>query len=146
MDLHQAGILGAVQGATEFLPVSSSGHLVLGRAVLGVELGAGSVAFDVAVHLGTLLAVVVVYRADLWRLLVGLLGALRQAVAGAGPRALWATPDSRLALLVLLGTVPAVLVGLGLKDLFDYLEAQIDQPPVYKPKVDPDAQSRGRGN
>jgi len=124
MDLLQAGVLGAIQGATEFLPVSSSGHLVLGRAVLGVELGAGSVAFDVAVHLGTLLAVVVVYLGDLVRLVSGLFGAARRGLSGGGLAALWEDADSRLALLVLLGTVPAVIVGFSFKDLFEGLFAR----------------------
>ena len=64
-------VLGLLQGATEFLPVSSSGHLVMGQAVLGIELpGLG---FEVALHLATLLSVLVVYRMRIlelvtWRL------------------------------------------------------------------------------
>ena len=121
MQLWEAAVLGAVQGATEFLPVSSSGHLVLGRAMLGVDLGASSVAFDVAVHLGTLSAVVAIYLRDLAKLLTGFFGALKRSVSGDGLSALWADPGSRLALLVLLGTLPAVGVGLSLNDFFEGL-------------------------
>jgi undecaprenyl-diphosphatase len=57
VDLVAAALLGVVQGLTEFLPVSSSGHLILARAVLGFDLGRFGLAFDVACHVGTLLAV-----------------------------------------------------------------------------------------
>ena len=71
MDWWQAIVLGIVQGLTEFLPVSSSGHLAIGREVLGVE-AAGDVTFEVAVHAATVLATIVVFRRQIWRLLCGL--------------------------------------------------------------------------
>lgn len=70
MTFWEALLLGSVQGATEFLPVSSSGHLVIGQTLLGITLP--GVAFEVAVHMATLLSVVIVYRARLTSLLVGL--------------------------------------------------------------------------
>ena len=60
MDLLAAALLGVVQGLTEFLPVSSSGHLILARAFFGWDAGRFGLAFDVACHVGTLLAVVAV--------------------------------------------------------------------------------------
>ena len=71
MDWLEALILGLVQGLTEFLPVSSSGHLAIGRALLGVENG-GDLVFEVAVHAATVLATIVVFRKQIWSLLCGL--------------------------------------------------------------------------
>jgi len=65
----QAVLLGILQGLTEFLPVSSSGHLVLARRLFGSSVES-PVALDVMLHVGTLLAVLVYFRADLLRLLL----------------------------------------------------------------------------
>ena len=94
--LH-AVVLGIVQGATEFLPISSSGHLILVPKLLGwPDQG---LAFDAAVHLGTVLALLIYFGAELWRLALGVLE---------GQPA-----DRRLALGVVLGSIPAGLVGLA---------------------------------
>jgi undecaprenyl-diphosphatase len=71
MEWFQALLLGLVQGLTEFLPVSSSGHLAIGRELLGVE-ESGDLVFEVAVHAATVLATIVVFRKEIWRLLCGL--------------------------------------------------------------------------
>ena len=71
MDWLQALILGLVQGLTEFLPVSSSGHLAIGKALLGVE-PSGDLIFEVTVHAATVLATIVVFRKQIWKLLCGL--------------------------------------------------------------------------
>lgn len=71
MSIWQAIILGLIQGLTEFLPVSSSGHLAIGRELLGVE-AAGDLVFEVAVHAATALAIIIVFRKDILRLLGGL--------------------------------------------------------------------------
>ena len=71
MDWWQAFILGIVQGLTEFLPVSSSGHLTIGKALLGVEV-ADDLVFEVVVHAATVLATIVVFRKQIWQLLCGL--------------------------------------------------------------------------
>lgn len=109
MLLLQAIVLGLLQGLTEFLPVSSSGHLQGVPFLLGWD--SGSLAFDVLVHLGTLLAVVVYLRADLLDLLRGVVGAASVA------------PDDRrtarrLVLLLALGSLPAAAAGLALADVF----------------------------
>jgi undecaprenyl-diphosphatase len=100
----EALLLGLVQGLTEFLPVSSSGHLVLTRELLGLE--PTGLALEVSVHAATLLAVVVV----LWREVLGLVRGGLNLLRGR------ADEDGRLLLLVALGTIPAVAVGLLLKD------------------------------
>jgi undecaprenyl-diphosphatase len=71
MDWLQALILGLVQGLTEFLPVSSSGHLAIGKALLGIE-PAEDLVFEVTVHAATVLATIVVFRKQIWELLCGL--------------------------------------------------------------------------
>ena len=71
MEWFEALILGLVQGLTEFLPVSSSGHLAIGKALLGVE-PAGDLVFEVTVHAATVLATIVVFRKQIWKLLCGL--------------------------------------------------------------------------
>lgn len=105
MDLTQALILAIVQGLTEFLPISSSGHLVLMPVLFGWE--DQGLAFDVAVHLGTLAAVLFYFRRDLWPMTRDALGTLR-----GGRR----TRESDLAWWVLIGTVPAVICGLLFAD------------------------------
>ncbi|MBR4525231.1 MAG: undecaprenyl-diphosphate phosphatase [Bacteroidales bacterium] len=71
MEWFEAIILGLIQGLTEFLPVSSSGHLAIGKALLGVE-PAGDLVFEVTVHAATVLATIVVFRKQIWKLLCGL--------------------------------------------------------------------------
>ena len=71
MDWLQALILGLVQGLTEFLPVSSSGHLAICREILGVE-AAEDLVFEITVHVATVLATIIVFRKQIWKLLCGL--------------------------------------------------------------------------
>jgi len=105
----QAVVFGALQGATEFLPVSSSGHLVVVPWLLGWE--SVSLGFGAAVHLGTLVAVAAYFRRDLWALLLAWLGTIRRRkVSGAYERLSW---------LIAVGTVPGVVVGVLLEDWFE---------------------------
>ena len=106
----QSVALGMLQGATEFLPISSSGHLVLARAVLGV--GAVPLLFDVLLHVATLAAVCVVFR----RRLRALAGVLPDLVRPAGRRR-GAAADRRLVLLLLLASVATAAIGLTLDRL-----------------------------
>ena len=76
MELFAAAFLGVVQGLSEFLPVSSSGHLILGRALLGWDLGRFGLPFDVACHVGTLIAVVAFFLRDVRGLILALPGGL----------------------------------------------------------------------
>jgi undecaprenyl-diphosphatase len=104
MDLLQAAVLGAVQGLTEFLPISSSGHLIMVPFLLGWP--EHSQAFDLALHLGTLVALAWFFWAD-WLALIR--GFVRGLVSS---EARQADPNWRLALLVLLGSIPAGLIGI----------------------------------
>jgi undecaprenyl-diphosphatase len=114
MDLIvQAVILGIVQGLTEFLPISSSGHLILVPALLGWDDAfLESLAFSVMLHLATLLALLVYFRADWLRLVPAGLAALRD-------RSFRGDPDRRLAWLLAVTTVPAMIVGLALNDMIE---------------------------
>lgn len=106
MDIFQALFLGILQGLTEFLPVSSSAHLVFVPWLLGWEDKAvTSIQFDVALHMGTLLAVLVYFAAD-WRRLIGAF------FASLVERRIGDDPDRRLIWLILIGTIPAALAGL----------------------------------
>ena len=112
LELLQAILLGIVQGLTEFLPVSSSGHLLLGQYFLGLDQQRFGLSFDVALHLGTLVAVV----AFLWRDLLRMAYALvRSSTRGRN----LADPDQRLAYLILVSTVPAALIGFVFEDFFE---------------------------
>lgn len=110
MTIAQAIVLGALQGATEFLPISSSGHLVIVPALLGWR--EPSVAFDVLLHAGTLAAVLLYFRSDLISLAAGTLKDVRARRMGR---------DARLLLLLVVGTIPAGFAGLLLGDLFEGL-------------------------
>jgi len=111
MNPFQALILGLVQGTTEFVPVSSSGHLVLVPWLL--RWPEPGLAFDITLHWGTLIAVVVVFWRDLWRLAVAWLRSLRS-------RSL-AETEARIAWWIILGTVPGMVFGLILNDPLERL-------------------------
>ena len=123
MSVFQAVFLGVVQGATEFLPVSSSGHLVLVPWLL--QWQPAGLAFDAVVHWGTALAVIV-YFWDEW---VGLVRAVIVSMGGIGHRSPAQRGEAasegnvarqtRLVWIIVLGTVPGVLAGYFLEDFFE---------------------------
>lgn len=119
MGLWDVAFLGLVQGLTEFLPISSSGHLVLFESLLGVE--SPGLTLEIALHAGTLLAVVWVYADDLGRMAAALPVDIGRSLASRSLRPLLDDPASRLALLVLAGTVPTGLMGLTFRPLFESL-------------------------
>ena len=108
-------LLGVVQGLTEFLPVSSSGHLVVFQQILPPE--GDEVLFDLVLHVATLLPAMWFFRADLRQMLV-------DPVRGEGP--LWQRPGVRLAALVLVATVPTGLIGVIGKEMFESWFERLD--------------------
>ena len=116
MTVIQAAVLGCVQGLTEFLPISSSAHLILIRHVFGWDLGAAELPFDVSCHLGTLVAVLVYFREDVARLTV----AAPAALAGRTGE------SARAGRLILVATVPIALTGWFFADVIE----QVRQPAV----------------
>lgn len=122
--LFKSFILGTIQGLTEFLPVSSSGHLVVMRHALGVEnmIASADVTFEVILHLGTLLAVIAVYARDLVRLLRDFFCGLK-ALIQRRPfhEVALAHPYFRLGLFILLASVPTAIMGYALRKQFESL-------------------------
>ena len=111
--LLAALIMGIVQGLTEFLPVSSSGHLIIVPELLGLDDPfITSLAFSVMLHIGTLAALLLYFRDDWFRLVPAGLAALRH-------RSLNGDPDRRLAWLIVVATIPALVVGFLLNDLVE---------------------------
>lgn len=108
MDLIKAIILGVVQGFTEFLPISSSGHLVLGGQILGFQHS--GVAFEVFLHLGTLVAVLVVFRSEVSAMIIAPFAYLK------GKRDEETKHFLLWDLCIIISTLPAVVVGLFFKD------------------------------
>jgi undecaprenyl-diphosphatase len=117
MDLLLAVIMGVLQGATEFLPVSSSGHLRLAEALFQID--EPEILFDVMLHVGTLVAVSIVYRKDIAEVVLGSVAGLRALVARRSLAAALEPEGVRLALLVLVATVPTGLIGLALDKVVD---------------------------
>lgn len=102
MSILQAIILGLVQGLTEFIPVSSSGHLLIVHNLMGTT--ENTLSFDIALHVGTLLALLLYFRKDLWNLLINIFAKNK---------------EGRLARLLILATIPAALIGFLLGDYVD---------------------------
>ncbi|MCC6169447.1 MAG: undecaprenyl-diphosphatase UppP [Caldilineaceae bacterium] len=110
-EIIQAIVLGIVQGATEFIPVSSSGHLVIVPWLLGWP--APSLLFDTMLHWGTLLSIVLVFWRELWAIFVATLRSLvRRSLAD---------PNARLGWFIVIGSIPAALIGLLFLDFFESL-------------------------
>ena len=125
MSIFEAIVQGIVQGLTEFLPVSSSGHLSLAKHVMGVEVE--GLFFDVMLHIGTLIAVVVVYYKTIWKLLLAFGSLCKDVVHGEFH---WKTMDDdrRLLMMLFIGLLPLFLLFLPipgtdmrLKDISDLL-------------------------
>lgn len=113
-------ILGVVQGLTEFLPISSSGHLVLAKAFLNLKTP--GVVMESVLHLGTLLAVVYYYRSDLLTAIGGFLRTHWLWLQGRiGWKQVWNDQGARMGYLIIVGTIPAAVVGLVFKDLIESL-------------------------
>ena len=118
MTILEAILLGIVQGATEFLPISSSGHSVLIPDLLGLP-EPGLILISIA-HQGTLLAVLIYFWRELWAILRGVLGGLWE-------RAPLGSADARLGWQIAFGSIPVVIAGLTLEDFFESIFAA----PLY---------------
>lgn len=114
MELYQGIILGIIQGLTEFLPVSSSGHLVLGQIFFGMT--ESQLSFDISVHMGTLLAVLVVYFSDIRQMITSLVQCAVKLNRPDRFRQQFAEDQNlKLAVYILAGSIPTALIGLILK-------------------------------
>src|SRR5690242_10656085 len=114
MTLFNAFLLGIIQGLTEFIPVSSTAHLLIGQALLHIPEGDKIFSFNVIIQVGTLLAMLLFFWKDLW------------AIVGAFFLGIWhkkpfETHDSLVGWLVIVATIPALIVGFLLKDVMETL-------------------------
>ena len=147
MSLIQSIILGIVQGLTEFLPVSSSGHLAIFKYLFGLEdVG---IFFDVLLHVGTLVAVFAVYYSDIWKLIVGAVQLIRnllhnfvifirkgsrQASDEERPevayRKVIETPNQRFVVLIIVSSIPVAIVGFLFEDFIDRISSGLLIPGI----------------
>lgn len=110
----QAALIGLLQGLTEFIPISSSAHLELAPWIAGWPADGliGSLAFDVFLHLGTLVALLAYFARDWLRYIGAIVASIRERHIGADP-------DRRIAWLLVLATIPAALIGFGLEGFIE---------------------------
>jgi undecaprenyl-diphosphatase len=118
MDIIQAIILGVIQGLTEFLPVSSSAHLVFITDILGLPQ---NVAFDTLLHLGTLVAVVGYFWRDIVEIITSFISSIMDIFRGKFKEGLKEKPFKKLTWLLVVGTIPAGLMGILLQKQFEAL-------------------------
>jgi len=112
MSFIEAILLAILQGATEFVPVSSSGHLLLGETFLGVK--EPQLLFTVTLHLGTLLAVMLFYRRQIMTLITDVMAAAADGLHERSLGAFRQHEGARLAVLLVLATIPTAVLGLGM--------------------------------
>lgn len=127
MEWFEAVLLGMIQGLTEFLPVSSSGHLEIGKALLGVET-TDDLLFTTMVHAATVLSTIVVFRKEIWDLLVGFFGGLKDwriAKNDAGRKVLVCNDQTDYLLKMVVSMLPVLVVGLFFKDSVEALFGSI---------------------
>lgn len=124
MNSIEAIVLGAIQGLTEFLPVSSSGHLVLFQNLFGLQ--EPELLFDICLHVGTLLAVLIVFYREILEILKALFQIPgRMKTAGGFMQLCQADPSIRMALLIVVGSIPTAVIGLLFKEITDQLFGSI---------------------
>jgi undecaprenyl-diphosphatase len=115
-----AVILGVIQGLTEFLPISSTAHLTIAGKLFGIvdaESPESWTAFMAVMQLGTMAAVLIYFRADLWNVMTGILQDIASGVAGRGENG-W-SQNSRLGFAMVIGTVPVLLAGYLLRHIIE---------------------------
>ncbi|MBU0687836.1 MAG: undecaprenyl-diphosphate phosphatase [Candidatus Margulisbacteria bacterium] len=118
MSIFQALVLGIIQGLTEFLPVSSSGHLVIAQHLIGIP---NNISFDLVVHLATVLAVIIYFARDIWELIVAfILGTLEAFKIKRSQNYVFGQ-HFRVGWLIIIASIPTALMGFFFKDFFEAL-------------------------
>ena len=133
MNLLQSFLLGILQGLTEFIPVSSTAHLLIGQKLLGIPANDAMFSFLVLVQLGTILSLIVFFWKDLWKLVIALFS---NPFSKSGNKPAWkglikpvwyyfakpfSTPDNKLAWYIIIATIPALIFGYLLKSAVETL-------------------------
>jgi undecaprenyl-diphosphatase len=116
MDILQALLLGVLQGITEFLPVSSSGHLALARALMGREIVPG-ITFEIVVHFGSFCSIVVYFHRRIWEILTDLFSSF--SIQGIREKRYLTDANTRFSFIILLSMLPAMFVGFTFKDTIE---------------------------
>lgn len=117
MNLFKALILGLIQGLSEFLPISSSGHLAIAGKIMGMDAeGPALLSFNILLHIATLVAVFIAFFGDIKELIIAFFGMLSDLFKGKG-LGLKEHPYRRLILLLIAGTIPAVISALLFGDI-----------------------------
>ena len=142
MPVWKAVILGLVQGLAEFLPVSSSGHLIIIKQVLGVDLGSGGMFFDIMLHFGTLVAIFIAFRKDIAKLVAEGIHIIIDIFANIGIffarlfrsskeyRHIIKSSYRKFVMLVIVSTIPTGIIGILLSDIIGAANDMIMVPGV----------------
>ena len=146
MNLFEAIILGIIQGVAEFLPISSSGHLAIFKNFFGLE--EAGIAYDISLHVGTLVAVFICFWSDIWELIVNGVGILVDACKNIGIFFVnlfnknkkdyvmkeyvnvISTPFRRYVILIIVATIPTGIMGILLKDMIEAVSATLIVPGI----------------
>jgi len=121
LKLFESIILGIIQGITEFLPISSSGHLVLLQNLFGIE--EGNMFFTVMLHFGTFISIIVVYFNDIIKIIIEFIKLVFSIIKGNKVKSL--NKHQKLGLLIILGSIPTAAIGLLFQDFFESLYSSI---------------------
>lgn len=128
MDIIQAIIIGLVQGLTEFLPVSSSAHLIFAHHILGVG---SNMAFDVMLHVGTLVAVVVFFFKDILLLIYAFILSIKDLFTGNFVKGLREESYKRLAWYIIIATIPIGIVGVAFNSTIEEIFTGVNIPAFF---------------
>ncbi|NOR44481.1 MAG: undecaprenyl-diphosphatase [Candidatus Delongbacteria bacterium] len=124
-EILKSALLGFIQGLTEFLPVSSSGHLAILHKVTGLETES-NLFFDILLHLATMIAVVIYYRNTIKDIIRGGFYGVRNLMKGEGvKKSFFDSKDSRFFSLIIIGSVPTAIIGLTFKDAVEELTSNL---------------------
>lgn len=142
MPLWKAVILGLVQGLAEFLPISSSGHLVIIKNILGVDLESGGMFFDIMLHLGTLVAIFIAFHKDIGKLVAEGIHIFTDIIANIGIffaritnhdkdyRHVVKSSYRKFVVLIIVSTIPTAVIGLLLSDIVEAANDMVMVPGV----------------
>lgn len=131
MDILQAIFIGLVQGLTEFLPVSSSAHLIFVQQFMGLSVDQANLDFDTLLHLGTLLAVVSYFFKDIVEMIKAFFSSILDIFNGRFKQGYQSNQYKKLVWLVLIGSIPAGIIGILFKDVFEGLFQSVTIPALF---------------
>lgn len=118
-DVFKSILLGIIQGFTEFLPVSSSGHIVLAKELLSIQMY--GLLFEVVLHFGTFLSVAVIFRREIYNICFFLYKGILNAFRNRSLKVLTDNADSFLGILIIVGTIPGAAAGIIFKDVISVM-------------------------